>query len=66
MASVIFQQTVVGQVVRVVDAGTGTNPRLTVEIQLPADAMGGQGWNRLDPITVKMFEAILIAAGVIT
>jgi hypothetical protein len=51
---------------RVVDQGPGSPTRLIVEIRGPADAMGGRGWNRFDPIPRHIFEQLLIAAKVIT
>lgn len=65
MAAVIFMQTVLGTPTRVVDLGTGLTPRLIVEIQGGADAMGGRGWSGMDPIPRAVFEALLIQAGVV-
>lgn len=66
MATVIFSGLVAGNTMRVVDAGAGANPRITVEMRSPADAMGTQGWGRFDPIPTPVLEALLIAAHVIT
>lgn len=66
MAAVIFQGEVLDQLVRVVDGGSGTVPRIVVEIQQSPDAMGGRGWSNLDPIPRETLEQLLIASGVIT
>lgn len=65
MAVVIFNQLVLGTTTRVVDLGAGTNPRLVVEIQQFADAMGGRGWSALDPVPRAVFEALLVQSGVV-
>lgn len=51
---------------RVVDLGVGAPERLIVEIRGSADAMGNRGWQRFEPIPRHVFEAMLIAARVIT
>jgi hypothetical protein len=66
VANVIFQGQVLGQLMRVVDLGAGLTPRLIVESQQPPDAMGGHGWAPNDPITRATFEALLIAAHIVT
>lgn len=66
MATVLFSGAVLTQVIRVVDMGTGQTPRILVELQQPADAMGGHGWSPMDPIPRPTLEALLIAAHVIT
>lgn len=65
MASIIFSGQVRSDVLRVVDFGIGAVPRIVVEQQQPADAMGGHGWSRLDPIPGSTLEALLIAAHVV-
>lgn len=66
MATVIFSGAVLSQTLRVVDSGSGSVPRITVEIRESPDAMGGAGWAKLDPIPTPTLEALLIAAHVIT
>jgi hypothetical protein len=66
MARVVFSGPIQNDVIRVVDNGAGTNPRLIVEVQQPPDAMGGRGWTPLNPISREQFEALMIAAHVIT
>jgi hypothetical protein len=66
MAIVIFTGPVGGQTMRVVDMGAGQLPRVVVELQQPADAMGGHGWAPLDPIPALTLGALLLAAHVIT
>jgi hypothetical protein len=65
MATVIFSGQVAGNTMRVVDAGSGLTPRITVEIRSPSDAMGTFGWQRFDPIPTPVLEALLVAAHVI-
>lgn len=65
MASVIFSGVVLTNTMRVVDNGTGTAPRIIVEVRQPADAMGGFGWSPFDPIPRATLEALLLASGVI-
>lgn len=50
---------------RVVDRGPNQNPRLTIEIQGLPDAMGARGWSRQDPISVRVFEQMLVQAGIV-
>jgi hypothetical protein len=50
---------------RVVDLGPGLAVRLIVEIRQPPDAMGGFGWARFDPIPSHVFQAMLLASGVV-
>jgi hypothetical protein len=64
-ARVAWQGQIAGATYRVIDLGAGLTPRVMVEIQAPADAMGGHGWQRFEPIPRDIFEAMLIAAGVI-
>jgi hypothetical protein len=66
MASVIFSGVVLGGTMRVVDLGAGAVPRVVVEQQQSADAMGGHGWGPVDPIPRATLEALLLAAHVIT
>ena len=66
MANVIFSGAVGGQTMRVVDMGTGQLPRVVVELQQTADAMGGRGWAPLDPIPALTLGALLLAAHVIS
>lgn len=66
MASIIWSGVVANSTLRVIDLGVGNAPRLVVESQQPADAMGTHGWSRFDPIPGVVFEGILLAAGVIT
>lgn len=65
MATVIFSGQVLSDVIRVVDFGIGAAPRIVVEQQQPADAMGGHGWSRMEPIPGRTLEALLIAAHVV-
>jgi hypothetical protein len=65
MATVLWTGQIAEGGFRVVDMGAGQTPRLIVEQQSPADAMGGHGWNRFEPIPRDVFEGILIAAGVV-
>lgn len=65
MAVVLFSGPVLSQTIRVVDEGVGTNPRVIVEVQQSADAMGGRGWLPVDPISRATLEALLLAAHVI-
>jgi hypothetical protein len=65
VASVIFSGPVQNATLRVVDLGVGQTPRVVVESQQPADAMGGRGWTVLDPIPGATLGALLLAAGVI-
>lgn len=66
MATVIFSGVVLTNTLRVVDEGAGANPRIIVEQQQPADAMGSRGWSPMDPIPRATLEALLLAAHVIT
>ena len=66
MATIIFQGTVLNQVTRVVDMGSGVVPRVYVELAQPPDHMGGVGWSVLDPIPGATLGALLLAAHVIT
>jgi hypothetical protein len=66
MAVVIFSGAVSGQTMRVVDMGAGQTPRVVVEVQMVADAMGGRGWGPVDPIPGATLGALLLAAHVIT
>lgn len=65
MATVIWSGLVDGATVRVVDQGTLAPERLIVEVQAPADAMGGRGWTRQDLITRSTLQGLLIASGVV-
>lgn len=66
MAVVLFSGPVLTQTLRVIDLGAGQVPRILVEQQQPADAMGGHGWAPMDPIPRPTLEALLLAAHVIT
>ena len=66
MANILWTGTIDQTTYRVVDAGSGNNPRLTVESRGQADAMGVQGWQRFEPIPTKVFEGILFSSGVLT
>lgn len=66
MAAVIFSGVVLGQMMRVVDKGAGLAPRLVIEQRSGADAMGTFGWSTVDPISRALFEALLLASGVVT
>lgn len=63
---VIWQGAVLGENYRVIDTGGLIPPRLVVEVQLRADALGGRGWTQYEPIPTLVFSAMLIAAGVVT
>lgn len=65
VATILFSGLVDGQTIRVVDKGSGAQPRLVVEQRQPADAMGTFGWSLVDPISRQTFEALLIGAGVV-
>jgi BMFP domain-containing protein YqiC len=65
MANVIWQGTIQGTQHRVVDQGAGAAERLITEVQGAPDAMGGRGWNRLDPIPRAVFESMLVQSGVV-
>lgn len=64
-AAVIFQGLVNATTVRVVDKGVGITPRLTVEAQLPPDAMGAQGWGAQAFLDMATFSQLMLAAGVV-
>jgi hypothetical protein len=66
MASILFSGVIASQTIRVVDLGAAFTPRLFVEQQQPADAMGTRGWAPLDPIPRATLEALLLATHVIT
>jgi hypothetical protein len=63
---VIWQGNIEQNVYRVVDRGPAAAERLVVEIQAPADAMNGRGWNRFDSIPRIVFERMLVQSGVVT
>lgn len=65
VATILFSGLVAGQAMRVVDRGAGAVPRLVVEQQQPADAMGTFGWSQVDPIPRQTFEALLVNSGVV-
>lgn len=66
MATVIFQGTVLNQVMRVIDMGSPMVPRVFVEVAQQPDHMGTIGWSTLDPIPGATLGALLLAAHVIT
>ncbi|HZM54127.1 MAG TPA: hypothetical protein VFC03_03785 [Acidimicrobiales bacterium] len=66
MATILFSGPVLANTLRVIDLGAGQVPRVIVEQQQPADAMGGHGWSPMDPIPRATLEALLLAAHVIT
>lgn len=66
MATIIFSGPVQGNTLRVVDMGTGSNPRVVVEVQQPPDSMGARGWSTMDPIPGATLAALLLASHVIT
>jgi len=65
VASIIWSGTIDAQLFRVVDAGAGNSPRLTVELQATPDAMGVPRWQAYDPLPIAVFEGILLSAGVV-
>lgn len=65
MAVVLWSGAIDAATYRVVDLGAGQTPRLVVEIQGQADAMGGRGWQAFDPIPRPVFEQLLIRSGVV-
>jgi hypothetical protein len=66
MATVIWDGFVDQQHFRVVDAGSSVSPRLTVEMAAGPDAMGGARWQTFDPLPTRVFEGVLIGAGILT
>jgi hypothetical protein len=66
LAQVLFAGPVLANTLRVVDLGAGATPRVVVEQQQPADALGSHGWAPLDPIPRATLEGLLLAAHVIT
>lgn len=62
---VIWTGPVDGMAMRVVDLGPAAAERLIVEIEQPPDAMGSRGWARMDPIPRRVFERMLVQAGVV-
>ena len=65
MALIAWSGAIKGQAHRVIDMGANAVERLIVEVQSQPDAMGGRGWQRLDPIPRDIFEAMLLQSGVV-
>jgi hypothetical protein len=62
---VIWNGEVDAQRYRVVDLGGSAEQRLIVEIQGLPDAMGARGWSRYEPIQRRVFEQMLLQAGLV-
>ena len=59
--TIAWQGTVPSGTYRVVDLGAGQDPRVVIERQQPADALGGVGWQRVNLPLDDVLEAVFAA-----